>query len=721
MVAFTFLKSKIQNEIIQYNKLILNNTVERYSTHFTRIKNVLFQYSSNEYLVAFNSQLLTKNENDVNYLLAKKVIQNLQTDSFNPLFYLDNIVIYFNSNSFTIDKEGSSEAQGMFSNLYGSDKYTYMFWKEQFKLNQAFQLLPSAKFYKTAERSKGYELIPFSFQTFNGNYQIIAFIDISKTQQAFFGDDDNRQFMILGADNKIIYRSSDELSAAAMPAFETNQAYKLQKGYYYFKQKDTDGLTYVTLVPYANIASELRKMNLTLVLILIITTVIGLAASFYHSKRIQSPVEQIISSITDRNPLKVKSSINEFAFIHQKIHSLLEERDGVKNELASKQSVLTSFNYINRLKSINSDLSEWKDFIATEDNFIVVLYELNFRSAAYEELQIQVERASYYIREHIDLMVSERFSDSHTFQIEKNQILSVISGDTPIDNIHSLLMELKHHLDQDKKYCIVTIAISSKFEHVSQFNNAYLQVLELVQRSRLVEETQIVFQSRPLAPTFAFSPGQDQELNVCLQAGDKDRSLQLIVRCLDDMYQKEASVAQFRFFADAVISKVWKILEIFNVHTSASWELKPLMHRLKDCYTLNEYKLAFNSVIESATSLVRSKKGDTDPIVTYVMDILHTKYAEDISLDNLADKLNMSNAYLSVYIKEKTGVNFIDHLNDIRINQAQALLSGTDMNINDISIQIGYRNITSFNRMFKKRTGMTPGEYRKNNLQITSL
>ncbi|MDF2717669.1 MAG: AraC family transcriptional regulator, partial [Paenibacillus sp.] len=75
--------------------------------------------------------------------------------------------------------------------------------------------------------------------------------------------------------------------------------------------------------------------------------------------------------------------------------------------------------------------------------------------------------------------------------------------------------------------------------------------------------------------------------------------------------------------------------------------------------------------------------------------------------------MNMSSNYLSAYIKEKTGTNFSDHLNNVRIRQAKEMLYGTSLTIQDIGERIGYRNVTSFIRMFKKITGLTPGDYRK--------
>ncbi|NHN35609.1 AraC family transcriptional regulator, partial [Paenibacillus sp. S3N08] len=52
----------VQNEIIQYNRLMLKNTSERYQTHFDRIKTLLFDIYTNEATVAFNRQMMKKEE-----------------------------------------------------------------------------------------------------------------------------------------------------------------------------------------------------------------------------------------------------------------------------------------------------------------------------------------------------------------------------------------------------------------------------------------------------------------------------------------------------------------------------------------------------------------------------------------------------------------------------------------------------------------------------------
>lgn len=716
VLAFAYFKSNIQGEIIQYNQLILKSAAERYSTHFTRIKTLLFNYYYDENVVGFNNQLLTKPEQEVDYYKPKKIILNMRTDIYNPLFYLDNLVVYFHSNDFTIDKDGSSSAWQLFEKSYMSSYYSLQFWNEQFVRPQNFVLLPAAGFRIGTDAELHKELLPFSFKLPSSNYQVIGLIDVRKMQQAFVGEDEGRAFLILNADGKLLYRSTENVSEEMIPYFKADHGYVEQGGNYYFAERDPEGLTYITVVSNASMTSKLKKLNYTLLFIFLLSLAIGTAASLFFSRRINNPVKQLISSIVNRSPLS-SSSIHEFAFIHQKIDELRKEKEDIQTDLQSKKSVLTSYSYINKLKSITTEISDWKDFINTDESFTVVLYDLRFRQASFADVKMGTDRAANYIREHIHLSTSDRFPGSHTFQMETNQILSVIAGEVPREQLHQLLQDMKTILDRDKQYCLITVAVSSEFEHTSQFNHAYKQVMEMVQQAMLVEETQLLFHSRAMNGSFTFSPTQDQELNAALQAGNEAGCLQQIERWLDEMEKKEASVAQFHLFAEVVSSKAMKMLEIFKVEPGATWPLKPVIRQLKECCTLDEYKDSFRQLIALATAAIRDKKEQTDPIITYVMDVLLTKYDEDLSLEYLADKRNMSSAYLSVYIKEKTGANFSDHLNHIRIQKAKELLARSDISIQDVSGRIGYRNITSFNRMFKKWVGMTPGEYRKSAME----
>jgi two-component system response regulator YesN len=114
------------------------------------------------------------------------------------------------------------------------------------------------------------------------------------------------------------------------------------------------------------------------------------------------------------------------------------------------------------------------------------------------------------------------------------------------------------------------------------------------------------------------------------------------------------------------------------------------------------------------TARIRKKKEEQDHIITFVFDYIENHYMDDLSLDMVAEKLKITGGYLSSYFKDKTGMNFSDYLNKLRIEKAKQFLQKPNLRVQDVAEHVGYNNVVSFIRMFKRITGQTPGEYRRN-------
>ena len=88
------------------------------------------------------------------------------------------------------------------------------------------------------------------------------------------------------------------------------------------------------------------------------------------------------------------------------------------------------------------------------------------------------------------------------------------------------------------------------------------------------------------------------------------------------------------------------------------------------------------------------------------------KDCKNANLTKIAADTHQSVTVLSKLIKQKTGANFQDLLQQRRFQAAVKLLEETDLSIEDISLDVGYENQSYFFRQFKKRFGMTPRSYR---------
>ena len=74
--------------------------------------------------------------------------------------------------------------------------------------------------------------------------------------------------------------------------------------------------------------------------------------------------------------------------------------------------------------------------------------------------------------------------------------------------------------------------------------------------------------------------------------------------------------------------------------------------------------------------------------------------------------MGMSASAFSRSFKEIIGKNFKEYVDELRILRARELLTGSDLPIEAIALQVGYENVSSFYRFFKKYTGVAPGIYR---------
>lgn len=97
-----------------------------------------------------------------------------------------------------------------------------------------------------------------------------------------------------------------------------------------------------------------------------------------------------------------------------------------------------------------------------------------------------------------------------------------------------------------------------------------------------------------------------------------------------------------------------------------------------------------------------------------VIKYVENNYANKITIAEIADVIGFSESHFMRYFKEIMGTSFIEYLKDYRLTMAARLLQSSDDAILDISVEVGFDNLSYFNRSFKARYGMTPRQYRKN-------
>ncbi|MBW7840293.1 MAG: helix-turn-helix transcriptional regulator, partial [Chitinophagaceae bacterium] len=134
---------------------------------------------------------------------------------------------------------------------------------------------------------------------------------------------------------------------------------------------------------------------------------------------------------------------------------------------------------------------------------------------------------------------------------------------------------------------------------------------------------------------------------------------------------------------------------------------------LNDLSTNKEMTTLSDSGFVQSTLSYNSRRLDK------AFDYMKANYDKHITLKDVADLVNMTEVSFSRFIKKRTGVTFIDSLNEIRIGHATRMLIETTHTVAEISYSCGFNNISNFNRLFKRRKGYTPTGFREQ-LHISS-
>lgn len=126
------------------------------------------------------------------------------------------------------------------------------------------------------------------------------------------------------------------------------------------------------------------------------------------------------------------------------------------------------------------------------------------------------------------------------------------------------------------------------------------------------------------------------------------------------------------------------------------------------------YDISLGSMRElSSTSFNRNEHDYESRRIKSVYNYIQENYNKEIRLTDVAKLVGMTENALSRFLRQNTGRNFIDSLNEIRVGQATRLLIDTSYSIAEICYECGFNNVSNFNRIFKKKKQLTPSEFRE--------
>lgn len=145
---------------------------------------------------------------------------------------------------------------------------------------------------------------------------------------------------------------------------------------------------------------------------------------------------------------------------------------------------------------------------------------------------------------------------------------------------------------------------------------------------------------------------------------------------------------------------------------------KDYFKRIDAIFYAEDFLYALEIIESELEKYIIEHKDNEDIVIDKILDYISEHYNEELELAELAQVFNFNYSYLSTYFSKRIPEGFSGYLNKVRIKQACILLKRNDMSIAQISNEAGYSDQSYFCRVFKKITGKSPSDWKKQQMDM---
>ncbi len=202
-------------------------------------------------------------------------------------------------------------------------------------------------------------------------------------------------------------------------------------------------------------------------------------------------------------------------------------------------------------------------------------------------------------------------------------------------------------------------------------------------------------------------------LRESVKQGGCDYMRQTVADAFDFIAKHEGSCEDLRYLCDQLLA-ILNALCIRNYLPTLEKRQNQGQCDFSSCYTLADVRDWFIAQFETVLSEIRCHAAEQySEKVAELVKLIHTHYAQDYSVQDLAERVGLSSDYLRHIFKKETGQGIQKYMTEVRIENAKAMLERNDMRMADIAKATGFNTVQYFCSVFKRATGLSPKEYIK--------
>jgi AraC-like DNA-binding protein len=498
----------------------------------------------------------------------------------------------------------------------------------------------------------------------------------------------------------------------------------------------TNNWVIIDVQPYTAVIAAINKLKIAFIVVAAISLVIALLTSLFVSNKLYSPID-VLMKLTRRlsgNDNESESIVekDEISYMSHVYSHLVDKLIIEKTKQEVNDNIMRSY-YLRKLVSDSASFSSEELQECVEKQYLRVNLE---RGIILGVLKIDIKVRSSGIKRDFDLKLLYFAISNIILEIVAEESVT-IKGDVveirgehlvlifevgeariDLDDQMELILKRAQKIVNDYYHITFTVTLTEHIQGYSGISLHYKHALEnqiyrmnygnnsvitpqMVKRNMMNKEIQI-----PL------------ELERKFIEAIKSNRQELVYQQLEKIHEEITEMN-----SDAVIQSVIHLSIIIKqtLREINQNKLSPIIIDLSSIDQLvfekeiledifAEFEAILGGIFIEKKQVVENKD---HVLVDTIKDVVQANYSNaNLSLQEIADMLKMSSAYIGKIFKRHETISFAEYLNEVRMLKSLALLEKNNLPVNDIVEKVGYSTQSYFFKMFKKRFGTTPKEYR---------
>lgn len=481
------------------------------------------------------------------------------------------------------------------------------------------------------------------------------------------------------------------------------------------------GLCYAALTPMKYVQKGARDIQMFMVSSLALCTMIGVAAAYIMTKNNYRPLRKAMSSFGEYEGKGAAE--NEYQWLQDQTIRFLEENKEIKKRFYDNEKVLRN-QYAYRLitspyeKKRMAGFDDVKDKVFTEpDNLVVILY-LGYE----DDTPWQADVDSSLFRFIITNVMTELLGGECGFELVelRDCFAGVFNGKAELlesrEEMENIMNQLQEFLRERMKLQVT--AVFGEVQHgLEGIYLSYQAAQEASEYREQSTEEQIVWYDdvRNRHTLYRYPLEVEQRIINAIKVGQHENVCQWMdVVIEENLRGREMTTAMKKCLFSELLGTLLKGAEL-----GGSIEM---MTKLLEEKGIPEYKNErktkeyFHELIFCLCEDIRKNedaKRENRQFGKQVMEFVQQNYHNpDLNISITALHFDITPSYLSALFKEQTGQNLLEYINQTRVERVKELLD-EGLNLNEICALTGFRSSGALIRVFKKCTGVTPGQMKK--------